>query len=71
MKAKSIIYAALFTISMHLNMTAQESTDNPQLIFPAENIASSESNTGEVHLSILKGGGNNMITNFCFSPGSG
>ena len=70
MKAKSIIYAALFTISMHLNMTAQESTDNPQLIFPAENIASSESNTGEVHLSILKGGGNNMITNFCFSPGS-
>ena len=70
MKAKSIIYAALFTISMHLNMTAQESTDNPQLIFPAENIASSESNTGEVHLSILKGGGNNMITNFFFSPGS-
>ena len=70
MKAKSIIYAALFTISMHLNMTAHESTDNPQLIFPAENIASSESNTGEVHLSILKGGGNNMITNFCFSPGS-
>lgn len=70
MKAKSIIYAALFTIPMHLNMTAQEITDNPQLIFPAENIASSESNTGEVHLSILKGGGNNMITNFCFSPGS-
>lgn len=70
MKAISIIYAALFTISMHLNMTAQESTDNPQLIFLAENIASSESNTGEVHLSILKGGGNNMITNFCFSPGS-
>lgn len=70
MKAKSIIYAALFTIPMHLNMTAQEITDNPQLIFPAENIASSESNTGEVHLSILKGGGNNMITNFYFSPGS-
>lgn len=70
MKSKSIIYAALFTISMHLNMTAQECTDNPQLIFPAENIASSESNTGEVHLSILKGAGNNMITNFCFSPGS-
>lgn len=70
MKAKSIIYVALFTISMHLNMTAQESTDNPQLIFPAGNVASSESNTGEVHLSILKDGGNSMITNFCFSPGS-
>lgn len=41
-----------------------------KLIFPAENIASSDSNTGEVHLSILKGGGNTMITNFCFSPGS-
>lgn len=70
MKARSIIYAALFTISMHLNMPAQERTDNPQLIFPAENIASSNSNTGEVHLSILKDGGNTMITNFCFSPGS-
>ena len=37
---------------------------------PGDNIASSESNTGEVHLSILKDGGNTMITNLCFSPGN-
>lgn len=55
-----------------LNIQAATRYDMEQitLIFPAENIASSESHTGEVHLSILKDGGNSMITNFCFLPGS-
>ncbi len=70
MKVKTIVCATLVAISMHVNITAQEITDNQQLIFPAENIASSESNTGEVHLSLLKSGGNTMITHFRFSPGS-
>lgn len=70
MKVKSIVWAALFAISMSFHMTAQNKIYTPQLIFPADNIASSECNTGEVHLSILKDGGNTMITNFYFSPGS-
>lgn len=70
MKVKIITYAAIFAISMQFHMVAQDKIDNPRLIFPAENLASSESNTGEVHLSILKDGGNSVITNFCFLPGS-
>lgn len=70
MKVKAMVCAAITAISMHFNMTAQDKTDNQELIFPAENIASSDCNTGEVHLSILKDGGNTMITNFYFSPGS-
>lgn len=70
MKVKAMFCAAIMAISIHFNMTAQDKTDNQEHIFPAENIASSESNTGEVHLSILKDGGNTMITNFRFSPGS-
>lgn len=70
MKVKIITYAAIFAISMQFHMVAQDKIDNQQLIFPAENLASSESNPGEVHLSILKDGGNSMITNFCFLPGS-
>lgn len=70
MNIKSFVCGALFAISMPFSVTAQCKIDNPQLIFPAENIASSESNTGEVHLSILKDDGNTMITNFLFSPGS-
>ena len=69
-QAQKIVCAALFVIFMHVNMTAQGIDDNQQLIFPAENTASAESNTGEVHLSLLKEGGNTMITNFRFSPGS-
>lgn len=70
MKVKIITYAAIFAISMQFHMVAQDKIDNQRLIFPAENLASSESNTGEVHLSILKDGGNSVITNFCFLPGS-
>lgn len=70
MKVKAIVCAALVTVSMHVNIIAQERDDNQQLIFPAENTASSESNTGEVHLSLLKESGNTMITHFRFSPGS-
>lgn len=46
MKVKAIVCAVLVTMSLHLNITAQERDDNQQLIFPAENTASSESNTG-------------------------
>lgn len=70
MQAKILIYTVLVAISMHINTNAQVITDNQQLIFPAENIASSESNTGDVHLSLLKNSGNTMITHFRFSPGS-
>lgn len=70
MKGRTIAYAAIFAISMQFHMVAQDKIDNQQLIFPAENIASSESNTGEVHLSLLKSSGNTMITHFRFSPGS-
>lgn len=70
MKGRTIAYAAIFAISMQFHMVAQDKIDNQQLIFPAENIASSESNTGEVHLSLLKSSGNTMITHFWFSPGS-
>lgn len=70
MKVKAIVCAVLVTMSLHLNITAQERDDNQQLIFPAENTASSESNTGEVHLSLLKESGNTMITHFRFSPSS-
>lgn len=70
MKVKAIVCAVLVTMSLHLNITAQERDDNQQLIFPAEITASSESNTGEVHLSLLKESGNTMITHFRFSPSS-
>lgn len=63
-----LILFALVTMVFHSK--AQVTPDNYQLIFPAENIASSDSNTGDVRLSILKDSGNTMITNFCFSPGS-
>lgn len=70
MKVKATVCAALVAIPLPFNMTAQYKPDSRELIFPAENIASSESNTGEIHLSILKDGGTTMITNFRFSPGS-
>ncbi len=70
MKVKTVAFCALIAISMHVNMTAQDKMDNQELIFPAENIASTDSNTGEVHLSLLKENGNTMITHFRFSPGS-
>lgn len=70
MKVKTVAFCALIAISMHVNVTAQDKMDNQELIFPAENIASTDSNTGEVHLSLLKESGNTMITHFRFTPGS-
>ena len=57
-------------LTLNIQAATRYDMEQNKLIFPAENVASSESNTGEVHLSILKDGGNSMITNFCFSPGS-
>lgn len=65
-----ILGMVIAMIAMNIQSFAQEIANNLQLIFPAENIASSESNTGEVHLSLLKSSGNTMITHFRFSPGS-
>lgn len=70
MKTKSFICVLLAVVFMHINMKAQDQIGTPQHIFPAESIASSECNTGEVHLSLLKSSGNTMITHFMFSPGS-
>lgn len=70
MKTKLLICTTIIAIAMHTNSFAQDGGDNQSLIFPAENIASAEYNTGEVHLSLLKESGNTMITHFRFSPGS-
>lgn len=70
MKAKTVVCAALVAISMHININAQETEDGQQLVFPAENTAPAENNTGNIHLSLLKESGNTMITHFLFSPGS-
>ncbi len=70
MRTKITLFIVLSILTLNIQAATRYDIEQNKLIFPAENIASSESNTGEVHLSILKGGGNNMITNFCFSPGS-
>lgn len=62
---KAIGYESLAGIE---SVASDYATDKD--IFPAENTASAESNTGEVHLSLLKSSGNTMITRFHFSPGS-
>lgn len=62
---KTIDYESLAGIE---HVASDHATDKD--IFPAENTASAESNTGEVHLSLLKSSGNTMITRFHFSPGS-
>lgn len=70
MKTKLLICTTIIAIAMHTNSFAQDDGDNQSLIFPAENIASAEYNTGEVQLSLLKESGNTMITHFRFSPES-
>lgn len=70
MKRKTLLLTLFALVTMGFHSTAQVSPQSIQLIFPAEKLASSESNTGEVHVSLLKDSGNTMITNFCFSPGS-
>lgn len=69
-RTKTALFIALSIPALNLQASTQDKMEHNKLIFPAENIASSDSNTGEVHLSILKDSGNTMITNFCFSPGS-
>ena len=70
MRTKITLFIVLSILTLNIQAATRYDMEQNTLIFPAENIASSESNTGEVHLSILKDGGNSMITNFCFSPGS-
>lgn len=70
MKRKTLLLTLFALVTMGFHSTAQVLPQSIQLIFPAEKLASSESNTGEVHVSLLKDSGNTMITNFCFSPGS-
>ncbi len=70
MRTKITLFIVLSILTLNIQAAAHYDMEQNKLIFPAENIASSDSNTGEVHLSILKGGGNTMITNFCFSSGS-
>lgn len=69
-RTKTALFIALSIPALNIQASTQDKMEQNTLIFPAENIASSDSNTGEVHLSILKDGGNSMITNFCFLPGS-
>lgn len=70
MRTKITLFIVLSILTLNIQAATRYDMEQNALIFPAENIASSESNTGEVHLSILKDGGNSMITNFCFLPGS-
>ena len=70
MRTKITLFIVLSILTLNIQAATRYDMEHNKLIFPAGNVASSESNTGEVHLSILKDGGNSMITNFCFSPGS-
>lgn len=70
MRTKITLFIVLAILSLNIQAATRHDMEENTLIFPAENIASSESNTGEVHLSLLKESGNTMITHFRFSPGS-
>lgn len=70
MRTKITLFIILSILTLNIQAVTRHDMEQNTLIFPAENIASSDCNTGEVHLSILKDGGNSMITNFYFSPGS-
>lgn len=68
MKIRVIICTIIGIFLLNFNAYAQD--DMPELIFPTEDLGPKESNTGEVHLSLLKSSGNTMITHFIFYPGS-
>lgn len=70
MRTKITLFIVLAILSLNIQATTRYDMEQNTLIFPAENIASSESNTGEVHLSLLKESVNTMIAHFRFSPGS-
>lgn len=69
MRTKITLFIVLSILSLNIKAATRYDMEQNTLIFPAGNITFSESNTGEVHLSILKDGGNSMITNFDFSTG--
>jgi hypothetical protein B2_14702 len=70
MRTKITLFIVLSILTLNIQAAPRYDMEQNTLIFPAENIASSESNRGEVHLSLLKESGNTMITHFRFSPGS-
>lgn len=70
MRTKITLFIILSILTLNIQAATRYDMEQKKLIFPAENTASSESNTGEVHLSLLKESGNTMITHFRFSPGS-
>lgn len=59
----------LFSVSLLIISCSLKPTET-QLIFPADMKASSDYNTGEVYVSILKESGNTMIAHFVFNIGS-
>lgn len=68
MRTKITLFIVLSIPTLNIQAAAHYDMEQNILIFPAENTASSESNTGEIHLSLLKESGNTMITHFRFSP---
>ena len=70
MRTKVTLFIVLSILTLNIQTATRYDMEQNTLIFPAENIASSESNTGDVHLSLLNSSGNTMITHFRFSPGS-
>lgn len=70
MRTKVTLFIVLSMLTLNIQAATRYDMEQNTLIFPAENIASSGSNTGDVHLSLLNSSGNTMITHFRFSPGS-
>lgn len=72
-KIKTIIIAILALV-FSLELVAQESKveniTNHEVIFPLEEKASSDYNTGDVYVSLLKKDGETMIAHFLFEPTS-
>ena len=61
----------LFSFSSCLEGKKEEGVKTAEaLIFPADAKASSEYNTGDVYVSLLKESGNTMIAHFIFKPNS-
>lgn len=67
---KNAIYTIIFMLAMitGTNLAARNDINFNQLTFSAENVASTEYNTGYVRFSLLKNSGETMITNFLFTP---
>lgn len=64
-----VMSAVLFSFSSCLEGKKEEGVKTAEaLIFPADAKASSEYNTGDVYVSLLKESGNTMIAHFIFKP---